>query len=352
MRTLLVAVALFTAPATASEGPPFREDFDPDEALGLMREYEVPGLAYARIEDCRDSDTAYLGVRDKETGRPVDRKTVFELASPTKSVFSVMVMTLAEEGIVDLDRPLALDRDEPRIKEQEDYRVLTPRMVLSHRTGLPNWADDVDNKAVLDAPLPFLSPPGESFTYSGEAYGLLQHTVEAIIDAPTETLFERTLAEIMPHSSFEKVKPGTHAATGYFEIQGKEVSLPAEETPAVRVAGGLLTTAEDVAAFVGMICQREGLSEESYDTLFENYSPREISAEDRAEGVLSRGYGLGFALEETVRGSLIYHNGNNGNFQTLYLLDPDRRTGVVYLTNSQNGLSVIDRLISLPAAED
>ena len=74
----------------------------------------------------------------EDPAQPVSEETVFEAASLGKPVFAYAVLRMADAGVLDLDRPLydylpLPDANNPRMKR------VTPRHVLSHTTGLPNW---------------------------------------------------------------------------------------------------------------------------------------------------------------------------------------------------------------------
>ncbi|MEO7138224.1 MAG: serine hydrolase domain-containing protein [Gemmatimonadales bacterium] len=75
------------------------------------------------------------------------------------AVFAYAVLRLADAGYLDLDRPLY---DYLPIADANNSRMkwVTPRHVLSHTTGLPNWRQQL-------SPLEPLADPGKEFSYSG-----------------------------------------------------------------------------------------------------------------------------------------------------------------------------------------
>src|SRR5918997_209412 len=75
----------------------------------------------------------------------------------------------ADRGGLALDAPLAGLRESPRLAHDERYRRITPRMVLSHATGLPNWGGDT---------LRLGFDPGTDYGYSGEGFLFLQKALE------------------------------------------------------------------------------------------------------------------------------------------------------------------------------
>jgi CubicO group peptidase (beta-lactamase class C family) len=127
----------------------------------LMKKAGVPGLAIAVI---RGGKTAWLhgfGLKEVKTGQPVTGETVFEAASLSKPVFTYGVLKLVEQGKLGLDVSLTTYLPKPFVEGDERLAKITARMVLSHRTGFPNWPAD-------DGSVSIYFTPGEPFSYSGE----------------------------------------------------------------------------------------------------------------------------------------------------------------------------------------
>src|SRR5262249_26786218 len=108
--------------------------------------------------------------------RPVDDNTVFEAASLSKPVFAYAVLKLVEQGKIGLDVPLTKYLPKPYVDGDPRLEKITARIVLSHRTGFPNWRGP--------NPLTFHFTPGEAFSYSGEGFVYLQRVVEQIESKP------------------------------------------------------------------------------------------------------------------------------------------------------------------------
>ncbi|NTV00194.1 MAG: beta-lactamase family protein, partial [Methanoregulaceae archaeon] len=116
----------------------------------LMAKARIPGLSVALIWDGEVAWEKGYGTRNKATGEPVDTRTVFEAASLTKPFFAALAMTLVGSGVLDLDKPLVdyipKDALESAMGHAFDYpgfradwaNCITPRMVLSHSSGLPH----------------------------------------------------------------------------------------------------------------------------------------------------------------------------------------------------------------------
>ncbi|WP_265587606.1 serine hydrolase domain-containing protein [Sphingomicrobium arenosum] len=340
--------ALFLAPEAAPVEPiAFTLRPDPVAINHALEKRRVPALAYASMRDCRLETVGYFGIVDKAAQRPAGPDTLWEAASLTKSVFGYLVMRLVEDGKIELDAPLADDMDAPRIADKARYARLTPRLILQHQSGLPNWADDVDNKIQLTEPLDFIAEPGEGFHYSGEAYQLLAIHVQNRTNMTLHEIFRHYLGEVMPRSSFERTPDGMVPAIGYFPIGEREFAIPAFPSRPAAAPGGLVTTPTDFAAFMGHLCREEGLSPAGYEEMLGVRNSIEPTPQDRRRRIHTSGYGFGFAVERYGDRETIYHYGHNGNFEALYLYDRMARDGIVYFTNAKGGDAVIHDVAGL-----
>ncbi len=138
------------------------------EITEMMRAARIPGLSLAELRDGELVRVEVIGVADAASGEPVSEATLFEAASLSTPVFATIVLRLVERGEIDLDRPLVEYLVNERIDDPRGDRI-TARMVLSHRSGLPNWGGER---------LELAFDPGTAFNYSGEGYVYLQRVVE------------------------------------------------------------------------------------------------------------------------------------------------------------------------------
>ncbi|MCH7717206.1 MAG: beta-lactamase family protein, partial [Gemmatimonadetes bacterium] len=160
-----------------------------DEFLdSLMAEHGVPGLSFAAFDDREVLYHHAAGYKNQETKEIVDTQTAFEAASISKPVFAYVVLTLVRDGIVDLDMPLsAFGLGLPELTHDVRFDILTPRMLLAHLGGLPNWRARINFQAKSyeqlfspDDTLEFVVDPNTEYRYSGEGYVLLQQVIEHV----------------------------------------------------------------------------------------------------------------------------------------------------------------------------
>jgi CubicO group peptidase (beta-lactamase class C family) len=304
----------------------------------LMKKAGVPGLAIAVI---RGGKTAWLhgfGLKEVKTGQPVTGETVFEAASLSKPVFTYGVLKLVEQGKLGLDVPLTTYLPKPFVEGDERLAKITARIVLSHRTGFPNWPAD-------DGSVSIYFTPGERFSYSGEGYIYLQRVVEKITGKPlNEYMTQAVFTPLGMTSSSYVWRPDFDAltATGH-DSDGKPTELwkPTEAL----AASTLNTTAKDYALFVEAILNGNGLKPA---TLREMEAP-EIALDPECRicikhepKQLSKNlfWGLGWGIERKDGTDALWHWGDNGSFKGFVMADPKTKSGVVMFANSEKGLEV------------
>jgi CubicO group peptidase (beta-lactamase class C family) len=113
-----------------------------------MDSLSLPGLSFALINNGKVVYHSSLGVSDMVTKKRVNANSLFEAASLSKTLFSYFVLKMVDQKVLNLDTPLYRYLPYPDIANDERYKLITARMILSHTSGFPNWryADKRDEK--------------------------------------------------------------------------------------------------------------------------------------------------------------------------------------------------------------
>ena len=345
--TLTAAALLTSGCAMAQVAPPAPQipstasSLPDDPAFdGLLQAFDVPGMAIATLTGCNVDGVRTIGMADLHSGMPVTQNTAFEAASLSKPVFAYLVLQLADEGVIDLDAPIG-PLDYPRIADRDTLAKLTPRMVLTHRTGLPNWAGDSLDEDRTDA-LSFEAAPGTQYSYSGEAFEILRAFVVQQTGLSLQQLFEQRLGAIMPNSSFDgRLRGEATGSKAYVAASAPDTVRPLNTQPhQTGAAWGLLTTAGDYAAFLSEVCRAQKLTPAMQTDMLRPQSPIPDSA-----GLGPSSYGLGWVVMELGSETIVMHSGNNDEYRSLAAYLPDTGAGYVVLTNGRNGEDLIMALL-------
>ena len=301
----------------------------------LMESGNVPGLQLATVAKGRVHETLALGRMDASSSVPVTSTTVFEAASLSKTVTAYIAFRLVDRGELSLDEPLWDLIEYERLAHDERARAITPRMVLSHTSGLPNWGG---------TPLELNNDPGTEWSYSGEGFVFLQRAMEALTGRPLEELAESEVFEPMglAHTSFvwkdayEKTKAMGH------DLLGRPDEEPRRRTEA-NAAASLHTTARDYGTFLAAVLRGDGLSEASHAEMIEPVVQADARGSEETHPHVS--WGLGWGVQDSNRGRAIWHWGDNGVFRAFVVGYPETEDGLVYFTNSEAGLSIAESLL-------
>lgn len=312
--------------------------------------HDLPGVAVAVALDGRLAFSAGLGVRSREGGEPVTPHTLFRTGSlATKPLVAATLLDLAEDGLLDLDAPIAGYL--PYLRLDPRAAALTSRQALSMQSGLmmieyraacldPSLEAYFTRAGTLRAH----TAPGELFMYLAVGYDLGAAVIEQVAGRPwREVMLARLLGPMgMGTATFDgtAAKEGDHAV-GYVpsgsggESIGYELdTLPwcpagvdcsqCDETAA---SAGLIASVEDIAHFVErMLAPGEPLTAAAVD---------EMTGPQASLGA-GEGYTYGFGtLGLTVRGErfvfgLTSFSGVDGKMAWI----PARGFGVVLLANS------------------
>lgn len=328
----------------------------------------IPGIVFSLIEKHQLTSTYTIGVKNSETQEPSTENTVFQAASLSKPVFSYGVLSLQQEGRIELDRPLHDYLPLPESTEVHQLKQITARQALTHSTGLQNWRFDSEDK------LEFAFEPGTNFSYSGEGFFYLQRVIEQITGQSIESFSqERVLRPLeMSHSTYiwseehehlismghrnrgkkadpwnlrlgrklleiaaQKQKPLDNWMYADFvdalpEVHEKLAPLPNNMIP--NVAGSLLTTAPDYASFLlRLLDPRDDIAKQM------------LSPQHKLNTRLA--WGLGIGLEDVNGENCFWHWGDNGLFGNFMFGNPASGNGIVILTNEVRGLYLCERIL-------
>lgn len=323
------------APALPDHGPVMfdltRDKVADFEAVieELMAYYDVTGSSVAVVTDGEISYLGNFGYRNGLTEDPVIDSTLFEAGSVTKIAFAFAVNRLAEQGKIDLDKPLDEYLHFEDAAHDERHKLVTARHVLSHQTGLPNWPW-MSETGRLD----FAFDPGTGFSYSGAAFEYLGRVMVEIEGRPIseilKTEFQMPMGQTGNTLFYDDGTLLDRVAYGHDLNRATMPAMPAD----IGVAYSMQTNALALSNFMTALIRGDGLSEEGYRAM---YTPQVEATYKEAEMGWTIEYGLGFKIVETPYGRMIGHTGLNGSNNALFEFYEDEDSGFIVLTNSSTG---------------
>ena len=293
------------------------------------------------------------GLADRRHGIPNTIDTQFGIASGTKGLTALAVVSLIEDGSLELGTTArsVLGEDLPLIGDD-----VTIEQLLSHRSGIGDYFDEDAIEQVTDYVLPvpvhelatteaFLAvldghptafPPGERFAYNNGGYVVLALIAERASGVPFHELVRRRVCEPAGMGDTEFLRsdelPG-RAALGYLTADGSRTNvfhLPVRGSG----DGGIYSTASDVSSlwsafFAGRIVSRDWVTEM-------------VRARSDVPSESLR-YGLGFWLHRS--GDVVELHGYDAGVSFRSTHDPASATTRTVISNTSEGTWPIETLL-------
>lgn len=289
-----------------------------------------------------------VGFADIAAQQPMRPDTLFWIASMTKPITGAVFMMLVDEGAVSLDDPVEKYLPEFRgqtLGEEPNTlpaRPISVRDTLRHTSGLPFASPEetptLDALPLADAVLtyarlPLLFEPGTQYQYSNAGINTAGRLIEIISGMPYETFLHNRLLEPLglTDTTFVPTDVQTQRLAKAYTPDAAGTDLT--ETPISQLqypltdprrhpmpAGGLFSTARDVARFCRMVLYGGELDGKRY---ISEASVAEMTRKQTADAI-AEGYGLGWS---TNGGQF----GHGGALSTNMTIDPALGLVLVYL---------------------
>ncbi|HTO39642.1 MAG TPA: serine hydrolase domain-containing protein [Rhizomicrobium sp.] len=373
------------------------------QLAGFVARGEISGLVALTFRHGELVQEITLGARDLEAGAPMERDTIFRIASMTKPITSVAVIMLVEEGKLRLDDPVGkwipelanpkVLRD-PKGRTSDTVpasRAITVEDLMTHRSGITYGflsegplaeamgeilGDGLDNEkspdewlAALGA-LPLVSQPGEKMTY-GHSTDVLGFLLARIESKPfAQVLQDRILGPLKMRDTTFHVGPGQRDRLAkmyrYDEARGalSEVAMPSYEKHLSYTSGGggLISTAGDYLTFARMLLNKgsiDGVQLLKRETVADMCSNR--LTPDQRKGTLAgapiwrgMGFGLGLAVVDDPRRNLQGCGragafGWPGIYGTWWQVDPAEDLVTIFLSQHMLPLSAGGQAVTADA---
>lgn len=324
-------------------------------AQEVFTRWGVPGAAIGIL---RDGEAAFasFGVASLETQQPVTPETLFRVASISKPFTATLVMTLVNDGLLDLDTPIAEYLPGVALSDGPAawQRAITMRHLMSHTAGIhcevaldaDAMGDDALAKAIAGyGALHQWGAPGAIMSYGNTGFWLAGYVAATILgssfeDAMRERVFAPLGLERTVYTAEEAIVYPVALGHRPTSLAGSEHELIRSYAypRARRPSGGVISTVVDLLRFagwhmgtgVGNAGTGIHLSPELRDAMRDPLVRlREADAE---------AWGIGWNLMPANDGTVVIgHGGSYGGFQTQLTLVPERGWAVAILTNSARG---------------
>lgn len=326
------------------------------EVPGWLKQADVPGAAVAVIQGGVVTATRGYGLANVKKNIPVTPTTGFNVGSISKTIAAWGVMTLVEQGKLDLDAPVETYLTRWHLPDTKfDERGVTIRRLLSHTAGLslhgyPGWGphkvlptleQSLSGKTNGAGAVYLITDPGTRWQYSGGGYTLAQLIVEEVTGKSFEDYIREAVLRPLGmtasdyHLSKELI---ARSSLAYVERSSPTPNPRFTE----QAAAGLHTTVEDLAKFAAAALATDTGKPAGRGVL----KPQTVELMLTPAPASNGAYGLGYAttLRSTGRRGR-GHGGSNRGWEAVFDVMPETGDGIVVLTNSSNGGQVYQSVV-------
>ena len=311
--------------------------------------------------------TRGFGLADVEHSVPATERTRYRTASIAKPMTAAVVLSLMEDGKLDLDETV-----QTYVPEFPDKRwPVTTRQLLGHLGGIRHYKSSSESsstkhffslKSALEvfAEDPLIHQPGTKYRYSSFGYNLLGSIAESAGDEAFMSLLQERV--LTPAGMTRTVADDSYAvipdrARGYVRatksllsslpddhnfVEGQLYRSKLHDTSMKIPGGGLLSTAPDLVRFALAVNRAQVLSDSTRDEMW--------TRQKTADGKPTK-YGLGWSIGRKSGRRAVWHGGAQSGTSTTLLLFPERETCVAIMSNLQR-LSLLNLAVAVADVVD
>jgi len=326
---------------------------------------DVPGVGVGIIQNGKVVYSGGVGVKDKESGETIDGDTRFIIASNTKSMTTLLLAKLVEQGRIDWDDLVIDHYPDFRLGDDQTTKSVLIRHLVCACTGLPrkdyewvfNNSPDTPAQTVFDelAATQPTSGFGELYQYNNQMAAAAGYVAAHKFYPEMEigAAYDRAMQEVifdplgMSNTTFDFTTAlNSNIATPYTVNFDGEVEAIKQTLKdgfnhtmiAYRPAGGAWSTPTDMLKYI----QNELTGGVGPDgkRLFAEVPLLERRAPFVETGAASS-YGMGLSNLDMHGIAIVEHGGSMAGYKSQMVIIPEANVGAVILTNSDQGGSLL-----------
>lgn len=329
--------------------------------IEAMQKYDVSVAGYAIIDSYKIVTSNTISI---SPSIPVSINSLFQACSLSKCFTSYAVLKLVTEGKINIDLPISQQITSWKIDGSEFSDQINIRHCLNMTSGLsygnppssfPGYSQDrpvptlmnilLGQSPANNPPIQSIYQPGSQYAYSGAGYMVLQQLIEDKTNLVFTEFMQEILASLkMAHSTFKcplDSESKINAVPG-FNTDGKMLQ-DGWENIVTLASGGLWSTPLDIANFA--IDVTNAYLGADNKNISKKIAKEILNTQDNTI------FGLGFVIDGEDQSLNFRKNGHNLGYHNELLMFPNIGKGIIIMTNSANGLSVINDFIAFVANE-
>jgi CubicO group peptidase (beta-lactamase class C family) len=325
-----------------------------------LKELNVPGAAVAIVKDDEVILAKGYGLRDVENKIPMTADSILAIGSASKAFTTFAMGVLVDEGKLDWEKPVRTYIPWFRLYDTFASERLTPRDLVTHRSGLPrhdiSWYNNYEaTREEFVRRLAHLKPTADlrvKFQYNNFMFLTAGYLVEVLTDKKWEDairthVFE-PLAMERTNFSVEDSQKDANFALPYREREGKIEKIPFRNISNIGPAGSINSSVNEMSHWLlvhlngGKFEGKQIIGPQTIQDMHLAHMP--TGGTPDIPEVTPADYGLGWFVD-TYRGHRrVHHGGNIDGFSAMVSMLPGDGLGFVVLVN-KNGSALTELLI-------
>ncbi len=325
-----------------------------------LKELNVPGAAVAVVKDDEVILAKGYGFRDVENEIPMTADTLLAIGSASKAFTTFAMGVLVDAGKLEWEKPVRNYIPWFRLYDTFASERLTPRDLVTHRSGLPrhdlSWYNNYEaTREEFVRRLAYLKPTAdlrERFQYNNLMFLTAGYLVEVLAEKKWEdairTLVFEPLGMKRSNFSVEDSQKDADFALPYREREGKIEKIPFRNISNIGPAGSINSCVNEMSHWLlvhingGKIEGEQIIGPQTIQDMHLAHMP--TGGTPTIPEVTPADYGLGWFVD-TYRGHRrVHHGGNIDGFSALVSMLPQDGVGVVVLVN-KNGSALTELLV-------
>ena len=330
-------------------------------AENVIEKFNLAGMAIGIVKDGQVIHTKGYGVSAVSSGKKVNSKTLFGIASNSKAFTSAALAILVEQGKIGWHDKVATYL--PEFKMYNDYVTSNFNIqdLLTHRSGLGIGAGDL-----------MFIPPGTDFTiediltcfqhfepqsdfrasydYDNLLYIVAGELIARVSGMRWEDFIDKNIFTPLgmedAYGSVHDIKNNSNLSTPHLLADGKLTEIEHSVEIGNGAAGGIYASVEDLCQWMLVHLNQGKYGNDLSKQLFTERSQREmwrifnshVTYPNKRYNMQFSGYGLGWELVD-IRGNMVAHHGGllPGMASQTWVI-PDLNLGMVVLINTADGI--------------
>jgi CubicO group peptidase (beta-lactamase class C family) len=339
------------------------EGFD-DIVNDAIKTFKVPGLAIAIVKDDEVIFSRAFGHRDEEQKLPMTADTLLAIGSASKAFTTFALGVLVDEGKLEWDKPVRNYIPWFRLYDPVMGERLTPRDLVTHRSGLPRhdlvWYNNFTaSREEFVRRLAYLEPSAdlrEKFQYNNLMYLTAGYLVEVLTgkeweDSIRALVFE-PLGMTRTNFSVEDSQKDNDFAQPYREEEGKIKKIPFRNITNIGPAGSINSSVNEMSNWLivhlygGKFKNKQIINPTTLEDMHLAHMP--TGATPSRPEISPADYGMGWFVDNYRGHRRVHHGGNIDGFTAMVSMLPQDGFGFAVLSN-KNGTPVPELIIRTAA---